>query len=428
MKHEVRELVLDNGARGLLINVADASVMSFNISFRAGEFLVPEAKWETPHVMEHLLLGANKDFPKARDFQAEFEKNGAYSNASTSATDITYEAECADIEWQRILDCMILAITKPLFLEDEFKAEMGNVKEELSSRANNHFQRLSLSLREAYGFRSTTYQKRLKLLKNVSLADTQNHYKATHTTSNMRFVVAGKITPTRKKHIKDTLEKMSLPKGRGRKAPPVYKPKGLDAPLYIANNSVRNHYFYLDTFRNDKLDERHRDALNLVDTTLTGTLYSRILGTAREKGLVYGMSSGVGWGSDFTNWWFGAQVRPDNAPALFDIIISELQKVLAGDLTAEDIEAAKQYSIGRFQRSAQTVSGLAEGYMSRYFYDDHVDDFSQIPARIKAVTKRDIVEGANQLFEQKSWGLGILGGKKDGISELYDQLGQLWGK
>lgn len=427
MKHTVRELSLSNGARGLLIDVPDATVMSYQISFRAGEYLVDEKKWETPHVMEHLLLGANKKFPKARDFQAEFEKNGAYSNASTGTNDVTYEAECADIEWQRILDCMILAVTEPLFLREEFTAEMGNVREELSSRSNNHFQRLGLALRHEYGFRSTTYQERLKLLKNVKLKDVQEHYKQTHTTSNMRFVIAGKITPARVKEIKAALENMSLPKGRGRKALPTYKPKGLVEPLYIANKSVKNHYFYFDTFRRHRLDEDERDALNLVDVILTGTLYSRIFGTAREKGLVYGMSSGVGWGNDFTNWWFGAQVRPDNAHALFEIMISELKKVLAGDISPEDIEAAKQYSIGRFQRGAQTVGGLAYGYSGRYFFDDYIDDYGLIPERIKAVTKTKIINSAQALFEEKIWGLGILGGNhKESIHDLNAQLATMW--
>ena len=77
--------------------------MTFTINFRAGEYLVDRIKWETPHIMEHLLLGANKRIPKARAFQAEFEKNGAYSNASTGIYEIAYESECADFEWRRIL-------------------------------------------------------------------------------------------------------------------------------------------------------------------------------------------------------------------------------------------------------------------------------------------------------------------------------------
>ena len=40
MKHTVREISLDNGAKGVLVHVPDAPVMSFQIDFRAGEYLV----------------------------------------------------------------------------------------------------------------------------------------------------------------------------------------------------------------------------------------------------------------------------------------------------------------------------------------------------------------------------------------------------
>ena len=103
MKHTVTEVTLKNGAKGLLIHIPDATVMSVEFNFRAGDYLVEEKKWETPHLMEHILLGANERYTKSRIFQAEIERNGAYSNASTSAYDITNAAECADLEWQRII-------------------------------------------------------------------------------------------------------------------------------------------------------------------------------------------------------------------------------------------------------------------------------------------------------------------------------------
>ena len=206
------------------IAVPDATVLSFEVNFRAGEYLVKRDIWEAPHIMEHLLLGANKQIPKAREFQAELEKNGAYCNASTGTHDIIYEAECADFEWQRILEWMLVAITQPLFLEDEFIAETGNVREELTARSNNHFRHLSIALREAYGFYSVTDRERLELMSNVTLHDIKEHYKNTHTTSNMRFVIAGKITPTRKKQIRELLSSMALPKGTGRKQLPNETP------------------------------------------------------------------------------------------------------------------------------------------------------------------------------------------------------------
>lgn len=427
MKHVVNEVVLSNGARGLFIHIPDASVMAFEINFRAGEYLVDREKWEAPHLMEHVLLGANELIPKARDFQAEFEKNGAYSNASTGSYDITYEAECADFEWDRIADLMRTAIDKPLFLEEEFNAEFGNVREELTARSNNHFRHLSLALREAYGFKVLTDQTRLQLMDNVRLEDIRSHYANTHTTSNMRFVIAGKLPIARQKALKNLLESIELPTGAGRLSLPHELPKPLRSPLYIHNDSVENLYFYLDTFMHRRMDDAEADALGLINTMLTETLYSRILGNARERGLVYGMSSGFGQTKDSSNWWFGAQVMPKNANALFEIVAKELRQVFDGNVAEEDIASAKQYSLGRFQRSGQTVGGTASGYSGRYFFDDHIDDYYKVPERIEAVTKQGIVDIAGALFTDKTWGMGCLGSSGDQFTmQLQEIILPLW--
>jgi predicted Zn-dependent peptidase len=427
MKHTVNEITLNNGAKGLLVNVPDASVFTLEISFRAGEYLVEDQKWEAPHIMEHVLLGANKEFPKARVFQAEFEKNGAYNNASTSAYSITYEAECADFEWERILNLTLMAVSEPLFLQEEFDAELGNVREELSSRSNNHFRHLSLALRKMYGYAAKTDQERIDLMGNVKLPDIQAHYKRTHTTSNMRFVIAGHITPSRQKQIQAILENMQLPKGRGRFELPKEVPKHSHEPLYIHNDSVKNVYFYLDTFMNRRMSEAETDALSLANTLLVDTLYSKILGTAREQGLVYGMSSGFGQARLNSNWWVGAQVMPKNATPLFEIMARELQAVFEGQLKHEDIVAAQQYSLGRFQRSAQTVGGLASGYSGMYFFDEIIEDYHQVPQRIKRISKEAIVDVMRALFADEVWGLGVLGScGEDFALGMQKQMAILW--
>lgn len=429
MKHVVTEVKLKNGARGLLIHIPDASVMSVEFNFRAGEYLVEGNKWETPHLMEHILLGANQQYPKARLFQAEIEKNGAYSNASTSVYDINYEAECADFEWERIINLMLLAIARPLFLEEEFDAEFGNVREELTARSNNHFRHLSLALREHYGYMAKTDQERLKLMENVTLDDVRSHYEKTHTTKNMRFVIAGKLTPTRREQLIAMLEQVPLPKGDTRIALPDERPIMRPEPVYIHNETVKNAYFYLDSFMDRRMSDAESDALGLVNTMLTETLYSKILGTARERGLVYGMSSGFGQTKLSSNWWFGAQVSRKSAPELFDIMVYELQNVFNGEIAETDIEAAKAYSLGRFQRSAQTVSGTAAGYSGRYFFDEEIDDYYQIPERIAQVSKDAIVAISRDLFAEDVWGLGILSNAdKQFATGLQAKVAPLWQK
>lgn len=427
MKHAVHRVQLDNGAEGLLIHVPNASVMSFYINFRAGEYLVEPDKWEVPHLMEHVLLGANELIPKARDFQAELEKNGAYSNATTGVYDITYESECADFEWNRILGLLMTAITKPLFLEEEFKAEFGNVREEMAAHSNNHFRRLGLEMRKAVGLTAKSDVERLELMNNVTVDDVREHYTRTHTTPNMRFVITGNLSSRRQKTIVKLLEATDLPNKGQRFALPHEHLKNLEKPIYVPNDTVENLYFYIDTFARHRLSDPEADALYLVNTLLTETLYSKILGTARERGLVYGMSSGVSQTSHATNWWFGGQVSDKNASPLFEIVVHELSKLLAGDISKQDIKATQQYSLGRFQRSGQTVGGTAAGYLGRYFFDDIVDDYYRIPERIKAVNKQQIIDVARDLFAEDIWSFGVLGNTGPRfVEKLQDQLSPLW--
>ena len=112
------------------------------------------------------------------------------------------------------------------------------------------------------------------------------------------------------------LESVDLPTGGKRFELPHEMPKKLTQPVFVENNTVENIYFYIDTFMKRRLSDPETDALNLVNTMLTETLYSRILGTARERGLVYSMNSGLSQTRDASNWWFGAQVSDKNAKAL----------------------------------------------------------------------------------------------------------------
>jgi predicted Zn-dependent peptidase len=428
LKHSVKEVILNNGAKGLLINVPGATVMDYEINFRAGEYLVPREKWEVPHLMEHVVLGANEKYKKARLFQAEFEKNGAYTNAHTSVVSVGYEAECADFEWDRILDMLLLSISKPLFLREEVSAETGNIKDELVARSNNHFRTLALSMNEAQGLLAMTDRERLKQMKNVRRKDLIEHYSRTHTTKNMRFIIAGELKG-REAKIKKALESVPLPQGAERFSLPNELPLHLKKPVFVTRASVKNVYFGINAFALKRFSNPDMDALEMVNTMLTATLHSRILGEARERGLVYSMDSGVDVARSHTGWWFGAQVMVKNAPALFEIIVRELKKVQAGDITAKDLDAAKQYLLGRHQRSGQTVGGTMAGYSGRYFFDEVINNYHAIPERIRAVSRDRITKVTRRMFSDKIGGLGVLTtspSRRELADELNHQLQPLW--
>jgi predicted Zn-dependent peptidase len=139
------------------------------------------------------------------------------------------------------------------------------------------------------------------------------------------------------------------------------------------------------------------------------------------------MNSGLSQTKNASNWWFGAQVSDKNAPALFDIIVHELEKVMEGKVNEEEIETTKQYALGRFQRSAQTVGGTSSGYAGRYFFDGVIENYYQIPDRIKAIEKSQIITIARSLFADDIWGFGVLGGGGEEFThELCNRVAPLW--
>lgn len=425
MKHTVSEIQLKNGAKGLFIHVPGATVTNYELNFRAGEFLLERKKTEAAHLMEHIILGANEEYPTSAAFQAEFNRNGAFTNAYTSYYYVSYVGEAADFEWERVLRLQLTAIAKPLFLEAEFDAEFGNVRDELVSISNNHFRNLNGTLSQTFGFNQATDKERAKLMKNVSRQDVIDHYKKTHFTRNLRFIVAGDLRG-RRPAIKKVLESLELPKGPVLLEFPIERAKKPAKPTFIANQTVQNIYLILTTYHNDLVNQKDDDALGLARILLTETLYSKIFGHARDKGLVYHVSSGHQMAQKNTEWWLSAQVLPENAAALCDIIISEIKKVQNGLIDDSDLEATKQYALGSFQRSMQTVSSTASAY-NRYFFDGYIEEMRTIPERIKSVSKKDMAAAMRQMFKPGIGGVGVLGGKDSTIPQkLNEQLQPLW--
>lgn len=427
MKHTVNELILKNGARGLVIDVPGAQVMSTQFHFRAGNrFVRDKAIHETAHIMEHMAFGANKRCKDAQDYEAEFTKNGAYHNAFTSDTSMVYEAECAKFEWDRVLDLQRTAITEPLFLEDEFVSERGNVKSELTGYLNSPDRLLWPRMAQELGEDSLTFPERLAVLNDIKLADIKEHYKRTHTAGNMRFVVAGDFSREQGK-LYDLLNAWELPEGE-RLPIPVDELHSAGAFL-IRRKDAPNLTFGFSVNVSRRLSDEEDNAMDFLNHILTGTLRSRILGRARKKGVVYSMFSDTSTFEHNSSWDFGAQANIDTVDQLIDIMVEEVAAVLAGKLDDSEVEAAKSYALGRHQMGAQTVGRINNWYAGRYFFDGKIEDFMKQPETINAVTKEQIIDIARQFFEANCWTFGAYGNSDIAfVRELASKLEPLFEK
>lgn len=425
MNHTVQEVKLKNGAKGLLINVPGATVMSMQFQFRAGNRYAKSKDIEqVAHIMEHMAFGANARYKSEHDFESEFTKNGAYHNAFTSDLAMVYESDCADFEWDRILDLQQLSICQPRFNEEELDAEKGNVRSELTNYLNDHHRILWPRIQQLLGEDILTYRQALQTINNVKLADIREHHRRTHTTRNMRFVIAGKLRG-RKSDIIRQLESFELPEGERFEVPRDELSSGL--PTIIRRKDASNLTFGLTLSMPRQLADDELDAMHSLNHILTGTTHSRIFGQARSKGLVYNVNAFTGAGFYDSAWDISGQVNHDTAPALFDIIATEIQAVLDGKLTDKEIEAAQSFGLGRYQMGAQTVSQISDFYTNRYFADDTIKDYDKIPDMIRRVTREKIVATAKSFIESNTWVLAaVSSSERSELLDLNDKVANLF--
>ncbi|MBR3131344.1 insulinase family protein [Candidatus Saccharibacteria bacterium] len=422
MRHYVEEVKLKNGAKGLLINVPGASVMATRVQFRGGlRFCKKTDLYEIAHVVEHLSFGANSKYKSEYAYESEFTKNGAYHNAWTSDLSICYETECADFEWDRILNLKRLAITEPRFNEAELIAEKSNIKSELASYMNDYNRLLWPRLQKTIGENVNTLQERLRTISNIELKDIREHYRRTHTAENMRFVISGHLNFLRRRKIIKMLNSWDLKPGE-RLDVPLDDLHGSD-PVLIRRKDATNITFGFSFVTPRRFDSACTIAMSCLNHILTGTMSSRIFGEARRRGLVYGMGSSLNLDESKSSWDFDGEVEEENAIELFDLIRTELARVLNGEIDDKDLEAAKSYCLGRFQMAAQTVGQLADFYAEEFFKADEVENYWLVPDIVRTVDKTEIIELARELISSNISSLVAVGScDKTLITELAARL------
>ena len=421
LKHTVEELVLKNGARGLLINVPDTTAVGYGIAFRAGNSYVksPDLS-QVAHIMEHMAFGPNEKFPSLEEFSQDFTKNGATRNAHTGSIAIEYAVNAALMEWDRILDLQLLAVAKPIFTQQNLTSEKKNVREEITGYGNNHGRVLMQTIWKKAGINRWFDPDELKTIDTVTLQDIREHYGRTHTSENLRFIFAGDLA-AHKDTIVEKLSTIELPKGQRLELPlDVARHVG---PVHVHRQDMQSLAFNIRFFLNRELTRRELRAMNVLCYVLTDTLHSRIFGKARIRGLCYSMGSGYSTEpTQLSEFGFGGQVSEENASELIKLITSELVEVAKNGITQEELLAAKANKLGSMQMATQTVGSLISWYATDYYDNERIDSVDLMPALIDGTTDEEIRGLVREFINSGMWAFGEIGNISEDTTNAHSEL------
>ena len=423
MNHKTEEISLANGAKGLLIDIPGTQIIEFRLIFRAGDYCAPAKKEQLAHLTEHFLVaGANELYPVSKEFRAAIGQNDARYGGCTDNLHVIYSSSCAIFEWERVLKLMLAAIVKPLFPEDAFANEVQIVREELQKQ-QEHETTLYHALNPAVGFIGHTNKQGSASLKNINLDDVKQFYQNTYFSGNLSFIIAGDLTDKKQALAALLQAEGPAPLGDNKLLDlPAEQLKGLDKPLLIDSQEAQNLHFAFYSLSRHKFTADERLVLSVLENVLVNDFGSRIFGKAVEEGLLYDPGSIYFGNSESSSYWsFDNQLSPDGAEALFGLIRRELDDVLGGGLTGDEVEAAKKMQIGS-HFFIQTPSDAVHFYLESYIYYDHIPNYQAVPEKIKAVDVKAVTAVARKVFAENQYALGLLGPSVEKLSAKLHQI------
>jgi predicted Zn-dependent peptidase len=417
--HTVEEVTLANGAKGLLIDTPGSTMMRFECSFRAGILHVDDRRYsQVAHVLEHMALGANRQFDSAETFDRELTKNGAVANATTDDEDIVYEAVCAEMETIRILHLMGVAIAEPRFTDQALISERENVREELRSDLNGYERALTQGISRALGLHGWHDSYELSTLDAISLPHVENHYARTHTADNLRFVITGPMGSYRG----DILHELnSWPLVRGERLTVCTQQLSRPTkPIYICRTDMNTVYFQFCMYVDRKFTSIEMTVLTVLRAILVNTYYSRIYGKARSQGLSYDIGANFQtYHAGISEFIFEGEVTESKSLQLFMLITNQLREVAEGGITERELIDATQLLLGRHQLEYPTGASISDWYSGDYFENDEIDPMQNYPTQLSKVTLGSITQLARELLTSGVWAFGVVGSLNEKTTMTY---------
>lgn len=410
MQHEISKHALTGGAELLVINVPNSISFYFGSYIRNGHRFCDPAKYEVPHLLEHLAFEGNKTHPEPIQFKTAIEKLGAGFNAHTGNS-MTYYHFVAGLEHlTNIIDIAIDQIFEPLIKNERVDQQKRVITQELTrfiddDRKNNGYRHLH----GLFPSLCPDFKERVDMLQGITADDVRRYHHDTYGVANTFYVLSGNF---RVGQIKQVVAQLNTrlkryPIGEAYRFSSIALSNLGSVVIYDSKIPTQDH-FYL-SFNMSGVDHVRMPSLKLLATIFGVGSGSRMQTKVREVGLTYGFHAAVGCNFDKTSLSMFDQTSPDKVVPLIQLAMQELSNIAAGNFNDEEFERAQGLMLGGLKRSLQTPAALAGWYDGKVLYGWPLESPQERLKALELVTRESIKEAADEYIKRDNWLLTMTG-------------------
>ncbi len=334
---------------------------------------------------------------------------GAYLQLAPGLDRSSVEIYCLSKHADQLLQLLQEILSQPAFLEAELnklkdrqKQQLRLSNEKVSTLASKEMKALLFGQDHPYGKSLTEAS-----IDTITREDVVAFYEECLRNS-WEVVLSGDVNPTVLASVERHLGELPVAEEKLRLPPPpefqpvaqrfVERTDSLQSSLRVG----------LPLFKKDHPDYH---AMRIVNTILGGYFGSRLMRNLREeKGLTYGVSSGLATLSDGGYLMIGTEVKKKFTQLALDEIYKEANLLCQKKVANAELETVKSYLAGRLLKSVNTPFALAEKFKNIYLYGLTYDFYQNYLKTLETITPQQVLTVANQYLVADQWREVVVGG------------------
>ncbi len=381
------EWKLKNGMVAVLVEDKRVPLVTARLAFRGGESAIAAEDAGLADALAELLTDGTAA-KTSKEIAEASELFGGFLSAGADPDSIVIHASSLADKVDAMASLLAEVARTPSFPEAEVALRKANMKEELvASRAESDFLAGVVFYKKIFaGHPYAVTAPTDASIERVSRARVVAAYKRLFTPNGALLVIVGDISRTNAeamvaKHFGTWQGGVSA-----KDAPPVAAAKG-ERTVYLLDRPKSSQVSFFMGNPAIREDNPAYFDLLIANQVLGGSFSSRLVRDIREtKGYTYRIGSRLEHRLTGSLFKIRTPVRTEVAEQALTAILDHLDKLRAGEATADELRQAKAYLAGSFARSLETQDGVADAVLKlrlRHLPDDWYDSYVD---RVQAVT------------------------------------------
>ncbi len=416
---------LKNGLKVLLVDTESFPTVSALVMIGAGSRYERKDNNGIAHFFEHMAFKGSKKFKNTFEISSAIEGIGGVFNAFTSKDHTGYWVKATNEHTNTLLDVLSDMILDPLLKTEEINREKGVIIEEINMYEDMPSRKVGDIFEEVIYAGTPLSYDIAGTKETVSSFDRKtftDYIAELYRPSNAIVVLAGGLQG--KDYLPAIEEKFGAWKDKETLSYEKYQGTQSGSILHIHHKKTEQVHLCIG-FRAFSYSDDRKYPLQVLSAVLGGGMSSRLFMQVRERrGLCYYISTGRELYGDTGSIVTQAGIQNDikKIQEAVNVILEEHMKVAGGDITDEEIHKAKELLKGRYLLGMEDSMNVATMYGTKYILEREILDPSKTLARLKKVTKEEIIAVAKELFVLNGLVCTVIGPLKKNDIELPKAL------